>query len=159
MKTITLTQGFVALVNNADFKYLNQWKWHADRNHHSVYALRNIRVGPGKRKRVGMHTQLMGTPPGKEVDHRNGNGLDNRRRNLRVCAHAHNSQNVRKPIDNSSGFKGVSWNRRSESWRAYIKTRRRQLHLGYFSNPRTAAKAYNEAAVRLFGKFARLNPV
>lgn len=91
------------------------------------------------------------------VDHINGNHLDNRRCNLRIVTVSENSHNARIRVDNSSGFKGVSYNKRKEKFRSYININRKQIHIGYFDNPEDAARAYDTAARFLFGEFACVN--
>jgi hypothetical protein len=98
--------------------------------------------------------------PTVEVDHRDGNGLNNRRRsNLRVCSHSQNGANQKKHKNNTSGFKGVVLykDNRSRPWCARIKVEGRHIYLGYFATPDEAAKAYDAAAIRLHGEFARTN--
>lgn len=106
-------------------------------------------------KRVSMHRFLLEAPPGHEVDHRNGNRLDNRRENLRVCSRSENQCNRGKTRGNTSGFKGVG--KKGNRWRASIKARKRRHGLGYFATPEDAARAYDQAAIQLHGEFARLN--
>ena len=101
-----------------------------------------------------MHNVIAGAP---QVDHVNGDGLDNRRANLRPASTAQNARNRSRPSTNRSGFKGVSWVRDRGHWRAGIKVDGRSLNLGSFADPVEAAKAYDEAARRLHGKFARPN--
>ncbi len=101
----------------------------------------------------------MGFPDGKQVDHINGNPLDNRRENLRICENAENNRNKGLTKASTSGYKGVSLYKRSGTWRAYIVTNYKQKHLGTFDNPIDAAKAYNVAAIKFHGEFARLNDI
>ena len=105
-----------------------------------------------------MHRLILGCGPGEEVDHRNGNGLDNRRGNLRPATHALNQANVRR-VRAKSGFKGVSrWVRPSpRPWRAHITVKGRMKFLGAFATPEEAARAYDAAARELFGEFACTN--
>lgn len=112
---------------------------------------------PGNSRWTRLHVLIMQPPAGMDVDHRNGNGLDNRRANLRVTTHALNCANSRKRTTNTSGFKGVSFDRRRGNWRAYIVKDYKQRGLGRFSTPEAAAAAYDAAAVALFGEFARTN--
>jgi len=153
---IKLTQGKVALVDDKDYEQLNQWKWHYDR-----YAIRAEYVGKidGKEKnrKILMHRLIMDTPEGMHTDHINGNKLDNRRGNLRVCTNAQNQQN-RKTVSGKSKYKGVSWRGGGYNrWFAMIKVDREPKCLGYFDTEEQAAIAYNEAAQEYFGEFANLN--
>lgn len=162
MKKISLTKGKFALVDDADFEYLNQWKWCASKSRKSktFYAMRNAREN-GKNVGYRMHSVLMQTPKGMKTDHRNGDGLDNRRENLRVCNHANNLMNQSKRIDNKSGYKGVRFFPRSRSktnpWRAEIRFEGKTRHLGLFPSLIAAAEAYDKSAKELFGDFAKLN--
>lgn len=106
---------------------------------------------------IYLHRQIMAAPPDMQVDHINGNRADNRKTNLRLCTSAQNTQNSFVPKNNSTGFKGVS--RRGGYWVARIGADGRLFFLGRFLDPREAAHAYNRAAIRLHGEFARLNPL
>lgn len=150
MKQITLTQGKVALVDDADFESLNQFKWHAAKIGGVFYALRYAR---DLKQHVRMHIELLGY---KGIDHIDGNGLNNQRSNLRPASVAQNNRNVGLRRDNRSGFKGVSFHKHNQKWRAYIAFQR-WIHIGYFSTAAEAAHAYDIAAKKYFGTFARLN--
>jgi hypothetical protein len=91
------------------------------------------------------------------VDHINGNGLDNRRENLRICSQALNCANAKKTKGKTSRFKGVFWNRQSKKWCAQIGNKKRNHIIGYFNSEARAAQAYNRKAKEFFGEFARLN--
>jgi hypothetical protein len=155
MMEIPLTQGIVALVDDEDYEALSQFKWHTERSGDRFYARRKITVGPGRQDNVRMHHSIMETTD--QVDHENGNGLDNRRANLRLASQAQNQQNRGISKANSSGFKGVSWNKRKQRWIAYIHVGGKQHYLGAFSTPEQAALAYDRAAREKFGEFAHCN--
>lgn len=106
---------------------------------------------------VYLHRLIMGEPRGKKVDHINGNGLDNRRSNLRVTTHKLNLANQRAQLGRSSKYKGVAWNKRSQRWEAYIKVDGRKYNLGLFATEKAAANAYDLAALEAWGEFARPN--
>jgi len=93
------------------------------------------------------------------IDHINGNPLDNKKRNLRICSKSQNQYNSKIRVDNTSGFKGVCWSKCYKKWRVYIYKNKHQILLGYFNNKIEAAKAYNEAAKKYHGEFARLNRI
>lgn len=145
---ILLTQGKSCIVDNNMFDYLNQWKWTLEKR----YAVRKV-----KNKAIYMHRLVAKPSDGLEVDHINGNSLDNRKTNLRVCTHKQNCQNTKKQSNNTSGYKGVSFNKGKNKWKAYINIDRRQVFLGYHNEIKDAARKYNEAAIRYFGEFARIN--
>ena len=156
-RVIQLTQGKVAVVDQEDYETVAQFKWYANKSHRTFYARRMVRV-LGARKMIAMHAAIMGKPPrpGIEIDHRNGNGLDNRRTNLRWSTVAQNKRNRRK-TRGTSVFKGVSWAKPNNMWRAYIHVGNRQQHIGFFHDEQDAAHAYDAAAKLYFGEFARLN--
>ena len=104
-----------------------------------------------------MHRVIMDAPKGMHVDHINGNGLDNRRENLRLCTNSQNHMNRKTHRDSSSKYKGVSWNKRNSKWQAYIGSGIKRKNLGYFASESDAAKAYDIKAKECFGEFARLN--
>lgn len=153
MREIELTRGKVALVDDADFEWLNQWKWTAFKSRTKWYAIRCVRKGATKAF-IFMHRLVSGIV---RPDHADGNGLNNQRHNLRAANSSQNSGNMGLPRHNTSGFKGVSWDRSKNKWQANIRIFGRQKNLGRFSSPALAALAYDAAAANHFGKFARLN--
>ena len=157
MKELVLTRGKVALVDDADFQRFNQYKWQAMKVKHLWYAMRSIHVDK-KLRIILLHREILGLQhkDGIMTDHRNGNGLDDRRCNLRACTHTDNMRN-RKTQKHSSVFKGVAWVKRVGRWIAYISVNNKTIHLGYFHDESEAALAYNDAAQKYFGEFARLN--
>lgn len=160
MKTIPLTQGQVAIVDDRDAPALILTKWKAVRKKGLYwYAQRNV-TRNGKRTGVGMHSQIMGFPKCL-VDHRNGDTLDNRRRNLRKATHSQNRSNSTKRRDwkqkCTSKFVGVFRNKRGCRWVAHITHGGRMKRLGLFDSPEAAALAYNKAALLKWGDFAKLN--
>jgi hypothetical protein len=156
MKKIELTQGKFAIVDDGDFEKLNKYKWHVHKSGYRFYAERNERRGFG-RITAKMHREITNAPNDMYVDHIDGDGLNNTRSNLRVCTNAQNQYNSRKPSNNTSGFKGVSWHKRNKKWLARIKVNNKQNNLGYFDSLIEAAQAYDEAAKRYYGTFANLN--
>lgn len=155
MKEIYLTQGKVALVDDEDFEYLNQWKWCAAKGGNAFYA---IRMEPGNpRTLILMHQQILDFP--EEVDHKDGDGLNNQRLNLRACTRSQNHMNRRPKPGCSSRFKGVSFNEkcRIHPWRAMIMVNYKRTYIGFYTTEEEAALAYNQKALELFGEFARLN--
>lgn len=92
-----------------------------------------------------------------QIDHIDGNKLNNQRNNLRSATSSQNAINSKKPKNNTSGYKGVSWSKKSKKWRAQICFEGKQIHLGFFDDSKDAANAYDKAALKYFGEFARLN--
>lgn len=163
MKEILLTQGQVAIVDDADYDWLNQHKWQANYFKHtnSFYATRHTPAINGKHYVIYMHRQILGLErgDGKQGDHINHNTLDNRQANLRICTRQQNEMN-RKPNQNTtSQFKGVCWDKARRRWRALIYLNGVSKHLGFFNEEKDAALAYNEAAKKYFGEFAYLNKI
>lgn len=150
VREIPLTQGHVALVDDEDYEFLSQFKWCADTSYGTLYA---IRQSQGKSQRL--HQLLL--PDFPHVDHINGDGLDNRKHNLRGCSASQNLMNRGKQSNNTSGFKGVSWHKVHNKWVAQIKVNGKGRTLGYYGDAVTAAKHYDEAATQLHGEFAFLN--
>jgi hypothetical protein len=157
MALIKLTQGKFALVDDEDYEMLNQRKWH----YHRGYAVHNFCIGTidGKTrtKQMSMHRVLNKTPEGMITDHINGNPLDNRKVNLRACSNLQNCMNRKSHTGSSSKYKGVCWNKGHKKWGAHIRVDKKLTSLGYFLDEADAALAYNFAAMKYFGEFARLN--
>lgn len=159
MKRIKLTQGKYTLVSDKDYAYLNQWEWCCSA---AEYAIRGVRLVNKPTKHIYMHRVIlerMGLKNFKHGDHRNCNRLDNRRINLRVATCSENQHNKKLQKNNTSGYKGVSWYACYGKWRVRIWAGRKSKHLGYFIDIIIAAKAYNKAAKKYHGKFAKLNPI
>lgn len=152
-KEIPLTRGLVALVDDEDYDLVKDISWSASSVKYGgrCYARRWV---PGTGATQGMHALLTGYAL---TDHINGNGLDNRRANLREATHAENCRNRRKGSRNTSGFIGVSWHTQRGKWRAQIKVQGRTRSLGMFLDPEDAARAYDAAAREHFGEFAAQN--
>lgn len=149
MKEIPLSQGKVAWVDDEDYERVIEYKWYANLIGKVWYAVRTK-----SRKTVSLHQFVMGE---KNIDHINGDGLDNRKENLRVCTHQQNRANSNLYANNSSGFKGVSWYKNYEKWEAYIRIDGKKKRLGYFDSLIRAACVYDDAARQVYGDFARLN--
>lgn len=151
MKKIILTKNKYAIVNDSDFGYLNKFKWKF-----SVegYAVTNFATGYKKRKSVSMHRLVINPFTEFSVDHIDGNKLNNRIENLRICTHQQNTFNRKKLSNKTSIYKGVGFYKRTGRWQARITFNRKLIHLGMFDDPKEAASAYNIAAKKYFGKFA-----
>lgn len=156
-KEIPLTQGKVAIVDAADYEWLIQWKWHIENQGHICYAVRCLWLGNNKSTTIKMHREILGAKPGSTVDHRDGDGLNNTRENLRICTQAENVRNKRMRSDNTSGYKGVWWRKNRSRWTATIDVDGVRTWLGSFLTAEDAARAYDAAAKELHGEFAKLN--
>lgn len=148
MREIPLTRSLVALVDDEDYESLSAYKWHARKDGYRFYAARSHGGST-----ILMHRVLLGAPAGMAADHLSGDGLDNRRANLRLATHAQNIHNRGANKNNTSGYKGVSLNR--GRWAAHINVNGKRKHLGSFSYPQEAHAAYCSAAEKLHGEFAR----
>lgn len=156
---ISLTQGQVTVIDDVDAD-LATLRWYANKGKQrkTFYAQREIRRPDGGRKIERLHQVIaarmgiVGAP-----DHIDRNGLNNRRDNLRSASGGQNNANQAVRADNTSGYKGVCWDKRREKWQANIRTNGKKRHLGYFDDPVEAAKAYDQAALAAFGEFAVLN--
>ena len=156
MKTITLSKGYVALVDDEDYEDVSRFKWSATERGSTVYALRNIRIN-GKYHNVYLHRYLVGLSClGKHIDHIDGNGLNNRRENLRLCTHRENQRNQHSSYG-SSQYKGVVWHKDRKKWQARIRVDGVDIYLGGYEEEEAAARAYDKAAKKHFGRFANLN--
>lgn len=161
MKRIELFQGYTALVDNEDFDLVSKYKWYVFRSKNNIYV--RVRING---KLILMHRLILGleNKPEIAVDHINGNGADNRRRNLRIATNAQNSWNSRKyrtwrGRPPSSKYKGVRWHKGKGRWQAQAMLNYKHIYLGQFDDEVKAAKAYNEFAEEHYGEFARLNVI
>lgn len=163
MKKIPLSKGYFALVDDEDYEELSKYKWSVvDQGRECKYAYRQ--TGKlGDRRNIRMHRVIMNAAEGTDIDHKDGDGLNNQKSNLRICSHQNNMRNMNRVV-NKSGFKGVRVHteRLQGGRRAYQATiwdGSKSISLGYHETPTQAAIAYNKKAVELFGEFARLNPI
>jgi len=154
MKEILLTKNKVALVSDEDYPYLSQFAWHCLTIGKMCYAMRSTPRVNGKHKSILMHREILGVPPDKKVDHKDGDGLNNVRDNLRPATQMQNAYNQAAPSTNTSGYKGVNWFARYGKWRARISINGRVKHLGYFDSIKDAALARDNAARDAHGEFA-----
>jgi len=151
-RLIPLTQGKFAIVDAEDYESLNKYKWYAIRQGNTFYAVRK----QGDRH-IRMHRVITNAPKGLDCDHIDHNGLNNRKRNLRLCTRLQNSRNQRARRGGTSRYKGVYWHKGQKKWHAGISSEGKSYFLGSFENEIDAAKAYDRKAKVLFGRFVYLN--
>ena len=158
-RRIALTKGKYAIVDQDDYYWLSEYKWYASRDFNKFYA---IRTGPNRNgksgKTIRMHREVAKTPHGMECDHINGDSLDNRKANLRSATHLQNSWNRKKSQRiGYSKYKGITFDKASQKWMTMICVDGRRIFLGTFEDEIQAVKAYDKAAKKHFGEFAKLN--
>jgi len=150
MAEIVLTQGKVALVDEADLPLVQGYRWHAQRARARWYAI----ASPSRHGKIRMHRLIL--PGVALIDHRNRDGLDNRRHNLRAATESENR--INQPKCRGAGrFKGVDWDKARQCWRARVRINGRLVSLGRYAEEVEAAAAYNAAALAEWGEFAWLN--
>ncbi len=152
VRFIPLTRGKFAIVDAEDYEWLSKYKWHINICRRNSYALRSK-----NRRKCAMHREITNAPDGMLVDHIDGNGLNNRKSNLRLCNHAQNARNSRPYRNGSSKYKGVSFDQYAKKWKVVIENNGEQFNLGRFKDEVEAARAYDKKAAELFGEFAYLN--
>lgn len=150
---VLLTRGYEAMIDAEDVHLVENYNWWASSCGGLHYA---VRTGPRPmQKKSYMHREIMDAQEGFCVDHINGNGLDNRKSNLRVCTHSQNQRNQGTPRHNSSGFKGVCWSKDKQKWQAGIKINGKNKFLGRYETPEEAHKAYCDASAKYHGAFGK----
>jgi hypothetical protein len=152
VKEIPLTQGKVALIDDEDYEKLKNYKFYAHTDCYNWYCECKI-----KRRQTKMHRLILNPKNNEQVDHINGNGLDNRRCNLRIATQSQNRANSKKQRNTPSKYKGAYWKEPNKKWQSMIQKNEKIYYLGLFEKEEDAAKAYDKAAKELFGEFARLN--
>lgn len=164
MKEIELSRGYISLIDDGDLELVSHFKWWIDLSSNTPYAV--TRIGG---RTISLHRFLLNPKVSIQVDHIDGNGLNNQRSNLRICTRSQNIANSKLRKDNTTGYKGVSWFVGSKhpngvwkskpNWTARIGVNGKRITVGYFTTKEEAAKAYNEAALKYHGEFAKLNPL
>lgn len=157
---VPLTKGYEAVIDAADAPLVDGRNWSAlvvlkkDRTPAKVYAKTDILMD-GRHVTVLLHRLLMGMKDGLTVDHRDGDGLNCRRLNMRDATRRQNSQNRKLSSDSTSGLKGASWDRTHGKWQSCIRVDGRKKHLGYFADRAEAAATYAKASAQYHGEFGR----
>jgi len=155
MKKIPLTQGKFAIVDAEDFEWLSQHKWSTAKRGNMFYAATTVRVN-GRAYYILMHRLILGLGSDQLTDHKDRNGLNNRKTNLRVATNSQNQRNSPSRAGTSK-FRGVRWHKDRKRWQTTIQKNRKKMHLGYFESEKEAALKYDEIAKKIFGEFAFLN--
>lgn len=159
MKVIALTRDKHTIIDDEDYPFLSQSEWSCVCNFGIYYAIRSQYWPDGTHSTLRLHREVLihhgVILDGAKVDHKNGNGLDNRKRNLRLATCSQNKANGTLYKNNASGLKGVYVVR--NKFRAQIRVNGRVRHLGYFDTAADAANAYDLASIELFGEFAKTN--
>ena len=158
-RRIRLTQNKYAIIDPDDYPKISKYKWHAAKGGTTFYVVRSKWCKITKICRdVRMHRVIIEVPDDYYVNHINGNGLDNRKANLRPATAAQNNQNARRPKRNAySKYRGVTWEKSKQRWRAHLSCNKRTIHAGYFNDELKAANAYDNAAKKYHREFAVLN--
>lgn len=160
---VPLTRNQTAIIDAEDVPLVEGWNWTAVLRHDgkTYYAARNHYLGGGRRDKrheyVRMHRVIAGATADVMVDHEDGNGLNNRKKNLRPATPFQNQQNCGIRRDNKSGFKGVSWHKAANAWVATITVNGKRKHLGVFPTAEAAHSAYLAVATEEFGQFMRVS--
>jgi len=158
---IPLTHGYETIVDASDLELVVKYDWYArvrlkaDGSIRTVYAIRSKKVAR-KVRMLGIHRTILNAPDGYEVDHIDGDGLNNRRSNLRLASRAENQKNRARPVSNSSGVKGVTWDAARGKWLAQIGSANKHHYLGRFDKIEDAAAAYAAASAKFHGEFGRV---
>ena len=157
MKKIPLTQGKFALVDDDDFEYLNQWKWHSQNG----YAVRELYIGGGRKNKkvinIFMHRVVNRTLEHLNTDHIDGNRLNNRKENLRSCTASQNLYNRGAAKGSASKFKGVVRSKTAKKWVAQARLNGKMHYIGTYKTEKAAAQAYNMYTAKVHGEFALVN--
>jgi hypothetical protein len=153
---MTLKRGVIRF-DASDLPLVSSWRWSISGKRRGYAYGEKVLTTKAKRVRVLMHRLILGALDGEQVDHKNGDGLDNRRENLRFCSRSQNCANKPKYVGNASRFKGVIYHRQTGKWRAVVTVQYKAVSLGLHATEELAARAYDAGAKKHFGEFANLN--
>jgi hypothetical protein len=153
---VTLTKGYVAVIDAADVPLVEGFNWTALVRPHTVYAYRRLTIAGHSGPCLLLHRVILGIEGDRQGDHIDCDGLNNRRANLRIATRSENQRNQRRSRTNTSGVKGVTWDIGTQKWRAQIKSDSGPRYLGVFQNIEDAVAAYATASEKLHGEFGRL---
>jgi len=148
--------GYEVIISACDVERVMAHKWHFYKRSKSGLCYFSYKTPRPEVKEIMLHRFILNCPPSMCVDHIDGNTLDNRRSNLRICTRAENSRNRRKNNNSTSGYKGVFWNKLYSKWAAYIRANNKRIFLGYFDDPKKAYEAYVAASKKYHGEFGRI---
>lgn len=154
---ILLHSGEITVIDADDWPLVKPYRWYALHTDRTTYAHTNRTVDGRSIPSNLLHRMLLNAKSGEFVDHKDHNGLNNRRTNLRACTQTQNNGNARLSRANTSGYRGVYWHKGCRKWCARIKVDYKYRTLGSFSDPWTAAQIYNTAATKIWGEFAYQN--
>lgn len=162
MKLIQLTKGFSAMVDDEDYKSLCNYRWHVIKGYSTFYAVRTLYLGGGRKnkkfKHIFMHREILGaTDRNTLVDHKDHNGLNNQRNNIRLCSRSENQKNKNSEKHSTSKYLGVDYDSKRNKWKSRIRVGGKEIFLGRFLDEKDAAKAYDEAARLYHGEFSNPN--
>ena len=156
-RTIELSQGMLAFVDEEDYERLSRHEWFVqEQKNGDYYAVRKEQHG-GKVTKIYMHREILDAQPGEDVDHLHFQTLDNRKSEIRLCTRSQNCQHARLRAESKTGYKGVRYSRNKVGFQAFITKNGKRRYLGSFRDAIAAAAAYDFAALQLFGQFAFTN--
>lgn len=160
MKLIPLTRGFFAKVDDEDYDFLMQWKWHVRKNKNVYYAARDSKRDEcGNHPKIHLHRVIMNTPANMMVDHKDFNGLNCQKNNMRNCTRSQNAMHSRYHRSISSKYFGVCYDKDRNKWMANLMFNKKAIHIGRFNTEIEAAKARDLMAIKYFGEYANLNQI
>ncbi len=148
------------LIDDEDYDKIKHFVWNAKLSGNGKFYIQHVSKGPRpiqKSKTFYLHRLIMGSPKGFDIDHINGNPLDNRKENLRICTRSQNTMNSGKPKTNTSGYKGVHLSKKHGSYAAAITVNKKIIYLGSFKTAEEAYEVYKAASVKYHGEFSRLD--